>query len=196
MQTQESIIRDVTLHAKGGSIRVRFESDAATFIELQTQVADEFSSEYGNDIIFDPNRMKAVVSGLDITLEADTARLPDTDFNLFYLPRKTDSGFDRYEALAEIRQIIEANPDAYDFFNEGRNITNKSNNDVRDLLDQWNQTHRTQDAGEDILQRLLTIESRLDELEAKVEDCEPANVNRPSSDSEYENMLSKFKSYR
>lgn len=92
--------------------------------------------------------MKAVIGETKVTLESSSAQLPEGDFTLFLMPKKTKSGVDHSglgyrEIRARIKDILEENPDAKDHFNQGRNYTTKSTSDLRSLLEEYDEQQET-----------------------------------------------------
>ncbi len=107
-------------------------TDALNWGELQKELSKNGVQYSG---------MKAVDGKSKVTFENGEAALPDGDMTLFLLPVKTKSGakdakdMSFSEIRAFIKDAIESNPDkAKTHFNEGKNYTNKSTDDLRLLV--------------------------------------------------------------
>lgn len=127
----------VTVYSTSGKNNVKIETSATTFGELKP-----FLREQG----FSLDGMKAVVGETKVTLEADAAILPETDFKLFLMPFKTKSGvdiqgLDRLGVYSEIQRLITRDGDsAKEHFNQHGNYTRTKTSDLKTLLEEYEPT--------------------------------------------------------
>lgn len=120
--------RKVSVFSSGQNNRkVDIMSTATTWEELQKDFSNAGVSHKGMD---------AVVRATKVTLTLPDAVLPEGDFLLYLLPQKTSSGADlSYKELrATISNIIKADGDkAKNHFNQGKNYTTKSTDELQSL---------------------------------------------------------------
>lgn len=108
-------------------------STATTWGELQ----DDLSN---NDIRF--SDMNAVENVGNTTLVLNEARLPEGEFVLMLTPQRTKSGSNYKEVRATVVEIItKYGVPAKDHFNQGKNYTNKSADELMALIVIWNEKH-------------------------------------------------------
>lgn len=137
-------MREVKIFSPKGSNKT-IKSAATDWDELKEDLI-------GKGVSYD--NMKAVVGETKNTLEAGGAKLPEGNFTLFLMNKKTKSGADvssmKYRELrSEIQSIISDNDDAKDHFNEGRNYTTKSTAQLRELLESY-YDNNAEDMQEDV----------------------------------------------
>jgi len=130
-------MRNVLIYSTSGASGKTINSQSTTWEGLQRELSAE-------DIQY--NNMKAVVGESRVTLEAPMAQLPEGDFTLFLMPKKTKSGVD-YMTMAyrdcrkTIKECIENADDknaAKKFFADGRkNYTQTSTDYMRKRLVAW-----------------------------------------------------------
>ncbi len=90
-----------------------------------------------------------------LALEINKAVLPEKDFSIFIMPKKTKSGVDpsamSYRELrAEIKDIIGENECAKEHFSSDRSYTNKSTDELRKLLTEWNDKEDEEECEEEL----------------------------------------------
>lgn len=113
----------------------KVETSAKTWGELQNDL-----SSAGINI----SGMKSVIGETQLTLESGKAVLPEEDFTLFLMQKKTKSGSDDIASMgyrdlrSKIQTIVAEDGDhAKDHFNKDRNYTTKSTADLRSLLSSY-----------------------------------------------------------
>jgi len=131
MSNLEKIIvseRKVSVFSSGQNNRkIDIMSTATTWEELQIDFSNAGINYKGMD---------AVIRATKVTLTLPDAKLPDGDFLLYLLPQKTQSGADlSYKELrAAISNIIKADGEkAKNHFNQGKNYTTKSTDELQNL---------------------------------------------------------------
>ncbi len=116
-------------------VKAQIDTDVTSWGELKNILRDR-------EIPY--NGMTAALSGSNLSLESNSAQLPNTDFVLYLMPQKTKSGinieaFSYMDLRKTIQEIIETAGDvAKNFFNDGHNYTRKNAADLRVLLQEWN----------------------------------------------------------
>jgi hypothetical protein len=130
--------RKISVFSSGQNNRkVDIMSTATTWEELQRDFSNAGVNHKGMD---------AVVRATKVTLTLPDAKLPDGDFLLYLLPQKTQSGADlSYKELrAAISDIIKADGDeAKNHFNQGKNYTTKSTNELQNLYKSYKGAGKT-----------------------------------------------------
>lgn len=109
---------------------VNVNDEVTTWGQLKTVLVNEGVSYTGNNVIENIN---------NTTLEKDEARLPDGNFMIVLTPQKTKSGaFNSYKELRNaIGELVNSSSTAKEFFNEGKNYTNKSRAELEELYEDW-----------------------------------------------------------
>jgi hypothetical protein len=149
--------RQVLLYSTVGKQKVLVETDAKTWGELIPTVLDKYG-------ISDIAKFKCVIGDTKLTLESREAVLPDKDFALFILPKKTKAGIDidnapYRELKAEIKSILNENPDMKEFFSyNGRNWTQLSTDKMRELLKEYYGKTPKEESAEQVEQNASTEE--------------------------------------
>lgn len=124
-------MRIITVYSTSGKTNVKIESTATTFGEFVPQLREQGFSLDG---------MKAVVGETKVTLEADSAVLPEGEFKLFLMPLKTKSGADmsRNDAYAIIQDFINRDGDiARNHFNANGNYTRTKTTELISLINSY-----------------------------------------------------------
>ena len=133
-------LRTITVYSTAGGGETTLQSSATTWEEL-TSAFRESEIDWKN--------MRVVEGNTEITYYdpnikvSSTQKLPELGNLVFFMaPVKVKSGAD-FSTLAYwacrrvISEIIEVNENAPSHFNQGRNYTNKSTLQLRDLLTSW-----------------------------------------------------------
>jgi hypothetical protein len=127
----------VTVFSTGGKTGIDINTEATTWKQLKQELSKVGVSTSG---------MKAVVGQSKVSLEHEDAQIPQQDFTLFMLPVQTKSGYSIPDAATIeampygmlrnlLKDIAAADGDAFkDFFNQGKNYTTKSTQELKDLL--------------------------------------------------------------
>lgn len=137
MSTQTRVI---TVFSTKGKQKAKIETDVTSWGSLKPLLAEEG---------YDLNSLLATESIGRHDLVNEDAVLPDGEFTVFLRPAKTKSGADvanmSYKELrAATKSAIETGGDAAkDHFNAGKSYTNKSTDDLRELLHDWNASNST-----------------------------------------------------
>jgi hypothetical protein len=108
----------------------QFDSSATTWGELKYELQNDGYSL---------SNMTVTENKRNSTLVLDEAELPEEDFVLMLTPQKTKSGAMSYgEIRAQIKKaFISYGTAAATHFNEGKNYTNKSKDELESLLNSW-----------------------------------------------------------
>lgn len=129
-------MKKVIVFSTVGATGKEIQTEALNWGELQKQLDREGVKYEG---------MKAVDGATKVTFEANDASLPEGDLNLFLFPVKTKSGgidatnMSYGEIRATIKAAFEADKDgANAHFNVDKNYTNKSTDQMRQLLATYN----------------------------------------------------------
>lgn len=123
-------MRKIKVYSTNGRTNIDIETEAIDFGGLKRDLSS-------NNISYDG--MRAVIGENKNTLEVDTAMLPDGDFTLFLTPKKIKSGAgERVEYYSRIKDLISRDGDrAKNFFNSGKNYTNKPTLELEQLLSSY-----------------------------------------------------------
>jgi hypothetical protein len=130
-------MKNVLIYFTSGASGKTITTQARTWEGLQKDLSE-------NDIQF--SNMKAVVGESRVTLESPMAELPQGDFTLFLMPKKTKSGIDYLnmpykDCRKTIKECIETADDkdaAKKFFGDGKkNYTQTSTDYMRNRLVAW-----------------------------------------------------------
>lgn len=120
-------------------------TDGGRVIPISTSATtwEEFKSEIRNHNI-STNNIIGVNGMTDVEYKLGTAKLPNEPFTIMLMAEKIDSGASDYARLrAEVKSLVDMNDEAAAFFNNGRNYTNRSTEDLRQKLHEWNSNHAT-----------------------------------------------------
>ena len=123
-------MRKVKVYSTSTGLKV-IDSEATTWGQLKDELEDNHDISLSN--------MSAVENKNNSSLVLNEAILPEGDFVLMLTPQKTKSGAYTYnEARAAIKAAFEDNKEfAHAHFNQGKNYTNKSTQELNNLLDSW-----------------------------------------------------------
>lgn len=138
-------MKKVTIYSSTMGTKV-IETQASTFSGLIISMKDA-------DIRYNKSDMKAVIGQTKVTLEHDDAVLPEEDFTLFLVPKKTKSGGvvrDRkecYTLIAALKNDKKTEAAAKAHFG---NHTNKSTEELNNLLASFSRTTTTAVVKEEI----------------------------------------------
>lgn len=123
-------MRKVKVYSTSTGLKV-IDSEATTWGQLKDELEDNHDISLSN--------MSAVENKNNSSLVLSEAILPEGDFVLMLTPQKTKSGTRTYsEARATIKAAFENNKEAaIVHFNQDKNYTNKSTQELNDLLDSW-----------------------------------------------------------
>jgi hypothetical protein len=126
-------MRTITIYSTSGQDGKIISSNAKTWGELQGVLTENGVSH---------KNMKAVIGENRHTLEVANAELPSDKFTLFLMPIKVKSGMDvdkmSYKDLrSAIKETIAENKEAAEHFNKDKNYTNKSTDEMKNLLKAW-----------------------------------------------------------
>lgn len=127
-------MRVIKIYSTKGKQKATIVTEVSTWGELKPLLIDEG---------YDLESLHATENVNKTDLVHVDAALPSEEFVLFLRPKKTKAGCEvenmsYSEVRAEIGSIIQEIGDAAaEHFNEGRNYTNKSANDLRSLLNSW-----------------------------------------------------------
>lgn len=88
------------------------------------------------------NELKAMVNVNKTTLDHDEAQLPEGEFTVFFTKINSKAGVELSELSyreirGKVKELVDSDILAADFFNKERNYTNKSKADLVDLLEEW-----------------------------------------------------------
>ena len=139
-------MRNIKVYSTSGRTNVNLATEATTFSQLKNELDGQGIST---------SSMKCVIGESKLTLESDNAILPETDFTLFIMPKKTKSGADysnmsRTECYAAIKGLIETQGEtASNHFNSEKNYTNKTTSDLKELLNSFTGTSNTEEVSND-----------------------------------------------
>jgi hypothetical protein len=122
-------MRKVKVYSTVSGLR-QFDSSATIWGELKYELQNEGYS-FSNMTVTENKR--------NSTLMLDEAELPEEDFVLMLTPQKTKSGAMSYgEIRAQIKEaFMSYGTAAATHFNEGKNYTNKSKDELESLLNSW-----------------------------------------------------------
>ena len=122
-------MRKVKVYSTVSGLR-QFDSSATIWGELKYELQNEGYS-FSNMTVTENKR--------NSTLMLDEAELPEEDFVLMLTPQKTKSGAMSYgEIRAQIKEaFMFYGTAAATHFNEGKNYTNKSKDELESLLNSW-----------------------------------------------------------
>jgi|694.fasta_scaffold06104_14 hypothetical protein len=122
-------MRKVKVYSTVSGLR-QFDSSATIWGELKYELQNEGYS-FSNMTVTENKR--------NSTLMLDEAELPEEDFVLMLTPQKTKSGAMSYgEIRAQIKEaFMSYGTAAATHFNEGKNYTNKSKDELEFLLNSW-----------------------------------------------------------
>lgn len=126
-------MRKIKIYSTTGGL-FQVETDVTTWGELKTVLANKGIDYAGR---------KAVESKNNTTLEKDEAILFEGEFMIMLTPEKTKSGAEYKEIRTEIANLISASNEAKEFFNAGKNYTNKSKDELERLLNEWKGNNQT-----------------------------------------------------
>lgn len=90
--------------------------------------------------------MKVVIGESKHVLEAGGSSVPQEDFTLFLMNKKTKAGYGNmsYRNMrSEIQSLVNSSDEAKAFFNKGRNYTTKKTEELRTLLIKWSKTKKS-----------------------------------------------------
>lgn len=137
-------MRTITVYSSSGRDGHSIITDVTTWGSLKEELSAQNVQH---------DKMKAVIGETKNTLESSNSVLPDGDFTLFLMPKKTKSGlfgkkkvdpsFDYKTAgYKDLRKFIveqmETNKEkASAHFNDGKNYTNKTTEELRLLVESW-----------------------------------------------------------
>ena len=169
-------MKKVTVFSTNVGQGISFETEATTFRELQ----EDF---HNNDVSFSKNSMKAILGTTRTTLESDLALLPETDFNVFLMPKKTKSGQDlsRTECYEKIKDLIEKfGENAKDYFYKYTNMATSRLNELisefpyaEDVAKPVTEPVQQEGVNQELIEKIGKLEKRISLLEEAMEEVYP-----------------------
>ena len=130
-ENQTATKRIITIYSTKGAKKAKIETEANTWAELKPLIAKEG---------YDLNSLHATENVNKTDLVNEAAVLPATEFTVFLRPKQTKSGAGRADGLAykDIRDMIKGDIESYpdagkEHYNQGKNYTTKSTDELRDL---------------------------------------------------------------
>lgn len=127
--------RVITIYSTKGAKKAKIETDVTTWGELQTLVKKEG---------YDLDKLHATENINKSDLVNNAAVLPTGEFTIFLRPKQTKSGAERADGLAykDIKAMIKSDIEAHEeagkaHYNEGKNYTTKSTDELRSLANSY-----------------------------------------------------------
>jgi hypothetical protein len=130
--------RKILVYSTVGKTAFEIDTTVGTWGQLQELLSDHQISNFSS--------LKSIVGETKVTLESPNAILPETNFTLFMMPRKTKSGLTHeeidnsaYRTLKDvIKKIVKENPENKEFFSDkNHNWTQLSTDTMKKLLKKW-----------------------------------------------------------
>ncbi len=128
-----------------------------TSAELKTAI-NKYNREHKSSEI-DFNQVSMVVGGSNVSLDLDSAQIPEGDQRIFLMQKESKAGSTREEAYSIISRLIAKNGDhARNHFNDGINYTNKRTSLLWELIDSYVSPEGTATTTSDLQQYLSELE--------------------------------------
>lgn len=120
-----------TITIINNGVAKRYETEATTFGQLKEVIINDFPLV---------DQMQGVVRGTDVTLQINSAQLPEGDAFIFLMPKKTDSGADdvstwnRGQCYDYIKTARTDDEDAKEFFGT---YSSRSTTELREMIEEY-----------------------------------------------------------
>ena len=151
--------RQITIISTSGNEITDIHSDAKTWGELQQELQEHNISYVGK---------KAIVGETKNTFESRNSVLPTNSFELYLMPLRSKSGVSRGDLYSKIKDFIDNDgQEAKDFFNNGRNFTQKSSIELEKLLNEYSEN--SDNSGDIVSKENEQLDPRKQELLRKAE---------------------------